>query len=161
MRLTIFIALAAVGLLPAEVRAQSWQEYKPAGIGFRIELPRKPDIQTDNSSGRTSIMAIATYRDLSFFVAHRDPGPGASAAADRLLDAIVKAHAEKKKVLRANNDPVGGLPSRRILVQEAGKLPEELRLIVINDRLVQALFIGPADDPLGKRFLDSFALVKD
>lgn len=161
MRLSIVPVLALL-LIPAAARAQSWQEYKPAGIGFRVEMPGTPQVQTDTSGARAVTQAFVSYRDMAFGATHRDPGPGASAAADKLLDAIVKAHGETaaRKVLRVNSDPVGGLPSRRFLVQVSGKSHEELRITVINDRLVQAVFIGPADDPLGKRFLDSFAVVK-
>jgi hypothetical protein len=34
-----------------------------------------------------------------------------------------------------------------------------LRLVIADSRPIQALFIGPAGNPLGRRFLDSLAIV--
>ena len=38
------IALGLVAGLPATTRAQTWDEYRPAGIGFRIGPPAGPAI---------------------------------------------------------------------------------------------------------------------
>jgi hypothetical protein len=45
------------------------------------------------------------------------------------------------------------------LIEDADKDKIEARIVLADNRLIQALFVGPAGNPLGRRFLDSFAIV--
>src|SRR5262245_45870526 len=94
------IALALVTLVPASAHAQSWDEYRPAGIGFRIELPGKPKLETQKTkAGNTAYRAIATYRDMAFLVIYGDKYEKKSDDREVLLETVVKRFTEGKKVL--------------------------------------------------------------
>jgi hypothetical protein len=54
---------------------------------------------------------------------------------------------------------LGGYPARRILIEDGDKDKIEARIVFADNRLIQALFVGPAGNQLGRRFLDSFAIV--
>jgi hypothetical protein len=57
------IALTLVTLVPAAAPAQSWEEHRPAGIGFRIEMPGKPKLETQKTkAGNTAYHAVAPAR---------------------------------------------------------------------------------------------------
>jgi hypothetical protein len=70
----------------------------------------------------------------------------------------VKGQSEDKKVISVTKDTIGGLPARRIKLRDADNDEYDIRTVIINNRLVQALFVGPLGDPLGQRFLDSMVI---
>jgi hypothetical protein len=149
------IAFAAVLLMPALAKAQSWEEFRPKGIGFRIEMPGKPKIDTSKtSSGNLTHRALVTVEKTVFMVNYADKAD-MNVNADILLDAVVKGQAEDKKTLGEKKDMIGGLTARRIKLEDSDKDQYEIRVVIIKNRLVQALYLGPIGDPLGKRFLDS------
>jgi len=145
--------------LPATSHAQSWEEYRPDGIGFRIEMPGKPKLETQTTrGGNKAYHAVTSMRNMAFVVMYgeKDDKPR---DADALLDAAVKSMSEDKKVLSSKKDMIGGLTARRILVEDADKDNIEARITIANGRLIQAIFVGPARDAAGRRFLDSLAVV--
>jgi len=75
------------------------------------------------------------------------------------LDAVVKAFAGDKKVLRSSKDMIDGRPARRVLLEDADKDQLEARIVYAHHRLMQAIFIGPEGNPVGRRFLESLAIV--
>ena len=66
---------------------------------------------------------------------------------------------EGKKIVRSKAEMLGGYPARRILIEDGDKDKIEARIVFADNRLIQALFVGPAGNQLGRRFLDSFAIV--
>ena len=75
-----------------------------------------------------------------------------------LLETVVKSFTEGKKVLSSKKEMIGGYPARRVVLEDSDKDTFEARL-VIADRLIQAIFIGPAGNAMGRRFLDSLTIV--
>jgi hypothetical protein len=158
----IALTLIAFGILamPATTQAQTWEEYRPDGIGFRIEMPGKPKLETQTSrGGNKAYHASVGMRNMAFVVMYgeKDDKPG---DADRLLDAAMKAMSEDKKVLNLKRDNISGYSARRILVEDADKDNIEARIVFANGRLIQAIFVGPARNTTGRRFLDSLAVVE-
>ena len=155
--------LLAFGLalaLQATTHAQTWEEYRPDGIGFRIEMPGKPKLETQTSKGgNKAYHASVSMRNMAFVVMYGDKDDK-PLDADRLLDAAVKGMIEDKKVLSQKKDFVGGLTARRILVEDTDKDNIEARIVIANGRLIQAIFVGPARNATGRRFLDSLAVVE-
>jgi hypothetical protein len=152
------IALGLVSGLPAH--AQTWDEYRPAGIGFRIEMPGKPKLETQKTkAGNTAYQAIVGFRDMTFLAIYGTKDEKSPLDTNTLLDAVVKGMTEGKTVLSSKTDMIGGYPARRILIEDADKDKIEARIVLADNRLIQALFVGPAGNPLGRRFLDSFAIV--
>jgi hypothetical protein len=153
------IALALV-TVPATARAQSWEEYRPDGIGFRIEMPGKLKLETQKTkAGNTAYRAIATYRDMAFLAIYGDKYEKKSDDREALLETVVKSFTEGKKVLSSKKETIGGYPARRVVLEDDDKDKFEARIVIADDRLIQAIFIGPAGNALGQRFLDSLAIV--
>jgi hypothetical protein len=154
------IALALMTLVPATARAQSWEEYRPAGIGFRIEMPGKPKLETQKTkAGNTGYHAVATYRDMAFLTIYGDKYEKKSDDREALLETVVESFTEGKNVLSSKREMIGGYPARRIVLEDDEKDKFEARIVIADDRLIQAIFIGPAGNALGRRFLDSLAIV--
>jgi hypothetical protein len=152
------IALALV-TVPATARAQSWEEYRPAGIGFRIEMPGKPKLETQKTkAGNTAYHAVATYRDMAFLTIYGNKYEKKSDDREALLETVGKSFTEGKKVLSSKREMIGGYPARRVVLDD-DKDKFEARIVIADDRLIQAIFIGPAGNALGRRFLDSLAIV--
>src|SRR5262245_18858593 len=121
------IALALATVVPAEAGAQSWEEYRPAGIGFRIEMPGKPKLETQTTAGGNPVYrAIATFRDMAFTTVYGAKREKKSEDLDPLLDAMVRSATEGKKVLSSKKEMIGGYPARRVLTEDADKDQIEL-----------------------------------
>jgi hypothetical protein len=161
MRIALTLIAFGIALaMPATTHAQTWEEYRPDGIGFRIEMPGKPKLETQTSrGGNKAYHASVGMRNMAFVVMYgeKDDKPG---DADRLLDAAMKAMSEDKKVLNLKRDNISGYSARRILVEDADKDNIEARIVFANGRLIQAIFVGPARNTTGRRFLDSLAVVE-
>src|SRR5262245_21663172 len=103
------IALALVTAVPATAGAQSWEEYRPAGIGFRIEMPGKPKLETQKTkAGNMAYHAVARYRDMAFLAVYGDKYPKKPDDRDAVLDAVVVGLTEGKKVLSSKKEMIGG-----------------------------------------------------
>jgi len=63
------------------------------------------------------------------------------------------------KVLSSKKEMISGFPARRVSYEDAEKDQFELRVLIANGRVIQAIFIGPTGNALGRRFLDSLAMV--
>jgi hypothetical protein len=154
------IALAVATVVPATTGAQSWEEYRSAGIGFRVEMPGKRKLETQTTAGGNPVYrAIATFRDMAFMTIYGAKREKKSDDLDALLDVMVRSATEGKKVLSSKKEMIGGYPARRVLTEDADKDQVELRFVIADSRPIQALFIGPAGNPAGRRFLDSLAIV--
>jgi len=158
----LMFALAA--LAPAQ--AADWQPFEPAGGGFQIEFPGKPTLKSEDRRGRkidTALYAIdksVAGADLVFMVKYEarsgDPGPDAPAT----LEAVVKAMASGNKLIADAADEIDGFPAREFTIQDADKDTYHVRVVITDRYFVQAMFLGPADNALGKQFLESFSVGK-
>ena len=138
------IALALVTLVPATAGAQSWEEYRPAGIGFRIEMPGKPKLETQKTkAGNTAYHAVATYRDMAFLTIYGEKYEKKSDDREALLETVVKSFTESKKVLSSKKEMIGGYPARRVVIEDADKDKFEARIVIADDRLIQAILSDP------------------
>ena len=159
-------AVVCLTLPPAYAESQNWQEYRPKDAGFRIEMPNKPELKTEQRNGRPAYSATVGIDksvagdDLVFLVKYQEgdnePGP----ETEKILDTVIKAMSEGGKLIDMKKEPLGGYPARRFKMEDADKDTYEVRNVITDHYFIQALFIGPPDNPLGKRFLDSFAIAK-
>ena len=164
-------AFAAAALIcslgtPVYAESQNWQEYRPDEGGFRIEMPGKPELKTEQRNGRPAYSAVVGIDkslagdDLVFLVKYQEgdnkPGPDT----EKMLDAVVKAMSEGGKLLDVKKESLGGYPARRFSLEDADKDTYQVRSVITDHYFIQALFIGPSGNELGKRFLDSFAITK-
>ncbi len=157
------LALIVLGILtvvPVKANAQSWEEYRPDGGGFRVEMPGAPKLETKQSkAGNPDYYATVAFQNMAFLAVYSavDNNPADS---EILLDAAVQGMSEGKKVLSSKKEMIGGYPARRVLFEDTDKDHFEARAVITGKRLIQALFVGPRGNPLGRRFLDSVALVE-
>ena len=159
----VAIAALAIGLAfsaPA-LAEQNWQEFKPAHGGFRVEMPDTPDHKAtdDELPLHTALVAIdksVAGADLVFIVKYRARREKPGAEAPGVLDAVVKAMAEGNTILSDKSDPIGGFPAREFTLRDKDKDTYQIRAVLTDRYFVEVLFLGPPDNPLGKRFLDSF-----
>src|ERR1700733_5541370 len=97
------LAIALASLSPAH--AQSWQTFKPAGGGFRVEMPGKPDVKSEERNGRkvdTALVAIEKAKagaDLVFMVKYQARSEALGPEAQGILDNVVNAITEGNTVL--------------------------------------------------------------
>jgi hypothetical protein len=117
----LVLALIALGILtavPAKVNAQSWEEYRPDGGGFRVEMPGTPKLETKQSkAGNPDYYASVAFKRMAFLAVYSavDDNPAES---EILLDALVQGMTEGKKLLSSKKEMIGGYPARRVLIED-------------------------------------------
>jgi len=154
------IGVAGALLMPVNACAQSWAEYRPKEVDLRIEMPGKPKVEQQKTKvGNVSNRAIVTYRDMAFMLNYGEKNERPRSDTEVLLDTVVREMLQGSKVLSSKKEMISGFPSRRVSYEDAEKDQFELRVLIANGRVIQAIFIGPTGNALGRRFLDSLAMV--
>ena len=158
-------ALAAIGLALFSVvaaHAADWQLFQPAGGGFAIEMPGKPQLKSENRNGHkldTALFAIdkaAAGADLVFMVKYQARSEPPGDDAPQILDNVVKAMAEGNKLISVDKNDIGDFPAREFVMQDKDDT-YQVRAVITDKYFIEVMFIGPADNALGKHFLDSFS----
>jgi hypothetical protein len=155
------IVLGVLTVVPVKANAQSWEEYRPDGGGFRVEMPGTPKLETKQSkAGNPDYYATVAFQNMASLAMYSAVDDNNPADSEILLDAVVQGMGEGKKLLSSKKETIGGYPARRVLFEDTDKDHFESRVVITGKRLIQALFGGPRGNPLGQRVLDSFALVE-
>jgi hypothetical protein len=165
MRLVFAVlALGLASLPPAWAETATWQAFVPAGGGFKIELPGKPDLKSEEKDGHktdTALVAIdkaAAGADLVFIVKYQARSGAPGPEAPGILEAVVKAMSSGNKLISDEKNDIGGFPAREFAMEDADKDTYQVRAVFTDRYFIEVIFLGPADNKLGKRFLDSFAV---
>lgn len=163
-RAVAILALALTG--PAS--AQSWAEYRPAGVGYRIEMPGTPQVSSEDVSTALgpikNTTALIDKGSVAFLVSHNDYPKDAMARStpDKLLDGVRDGHVGKEgKLISEQRLTMNKSPARRMLIQKGDQIVFS-QIALGGVRLYQAVYVGPLGtekDADVKRFLDSFAIV--
>jgi hypothetical protein len=93
------IVLGVLTVVPVKANAQSWEEYRPDGGGFRVEMPGTPKLETKQSkAGNPDYYATVAFKRMAFLAVYSavDDNPAES---ELLLDAVVQGMSEGKKLL--------------------------------------------------------------
>jgi len=159
MRFILGAAFAALLLVPVASQAQSWQEYRPKGAGFRIEMPG--DLKLEDKGGKPATYSAVSVvgKDKVFLVNYRDQDD-LKLGLDTMLDAVVEGQSDGKKVVSIKKEKLGAYPARRVRLKDSDNDEYEIRVVIADRRLIQAIFVGTDGDPLGRRFLDSFVILE-
>jgi hypothetical protein len=170
--LTRLVLIAALsGALAAPAAAQSgWVEHKPAGIGYRIEMPAAPrvtqrDVPTQIGPIKTT-MALVDRGAIAFIVSHNDyPAEAVKAVPkETMLDNIAKGQVGAHKLRTQESVTIGGQPARHLVIDTAQGQVLVSRLVMVEARLFQVIYVGPKGSEDGddaKRFIASFDLVQN
>ncbi|WP_148283392.1 hypothetical protein [Reyranella massiliensis] len=151
--------------------AQTWTEYRPAGGGFRVEMPGTPQIETSKieiDGGRVATQRRASVRlpKTDYTVAYMDypPDIGHRMPPERLLERVrdnIARHGELRSDAALT---IGGAPAREFVVATGDNVTIVMRTVWFTNRLFQITVMGSGSGvgatPASRRFLDSFALVK-
>jgi hypothetical protein len=164
---TLQLAIALLLVAPGVVQAQAWFEYRPAGAGYRIEFPQNPvvastEVQTD--AGTVKMYTATLSLDKTAFIATHAVFPRGV-----VTNPAVQLNNARNNILAANgtrllqeqNMTVGGVPAKRIEVEQTDNLIIVL-VVVSGDWLYQAIVVavkGNENSSDSERFLSSFALV--
>lgn len=165
MRLLLAVFAIALAWLPAAQPA-NWQAFQPAGGGFRIEMPGKPDLKSEDRNGRktdTALVAIdkaAAGADLVFMVKYQARSEAPRPEAPAILEEVVKAMSAGNTLISDQKNAMGGYPARQFVMQDADKNTYQVRVVITDRYFIEVMFLGPADNQLGKRFLNSFTVEK-
>ena len=160
------LALALIGLLifaPAYAQPLDWQQYKPASIGFSVELPGKPELSRQEGAVAPGVDALVAFnrqdpaKTLVFLVKYTEYPPRPDSEA--VLDVLSHALAGKYTLLSEQKEMLGGYPARRFTLEAHNNL-QQMRVVITNRYLIQVLFGGPLGDAMGKRYLESLTIIK-
>ena len=166
-RFVAILALSAAAAAPA--LAQNWVEHKPDGIGYRDEMPAAPAITTRDVPTAVgpikATMALVDRGAVGFIVSHNDYPPQAIAgkSPDDLLDGIRSGQVGRHTLRAEEKITIGDKPARHIVIDTAQGQVIVTRIVMVESRLFQAIYVGPKGSEDGndaKRFIASFALVQ-
>ena len=60
------IVLGVLTVVPVKANAQSWEEYRPDGGGFRVEMPGTPKLETKQSkAGNPDYYATVAFQNMA------------------------------------------------------------------------------------------------
>jgi hypothetical protein len=165
MRLIFTVAAISLAWLSsAGAQSANWQTFAPPGGAFKIEMPGKPDVKSEERNGNkidTALVAIdkaSAGADLVFMVKYQARSGAPGPEAQGVLDNVVNAMAEGNTVISSGKDDIGNFPARALVMQDKDKDTYQMRVVMTDKYFVQVLFLGPPDNALGKRFLDSFSV---
>ena len=170
MRATGLVAAFIITFCGLALAEQAWQEYRPAGAGFRIEMPGKAqvsneDIKTDVGLVPTSTAVVELGTSVAFVVMHSNYTEQqlTGRTQERILDGARDGSA-RGKVLRSEQKlTVGGHPARRLIIDDKDGFVFLSQIVLVGAQLNQAIFVsrekGAENSADAKRFIDSFAVV--
>jgi len=161
---TVFglVLAAPAWFAPAQAQTADWQTFSPPGGGFAVEMPCKSEIKSEEKNGHKRDTALCAFdkakagADLVFMVKYerRSEAPGPEAQAT--LDNVVKAITEGGTLISNNKDDIGGYPARSFVMHDKDKDFYQWRIVVTDKYFVEVLFLGPKDNELGQKYLESF-----
>ena len=166
-RLAAFVLALAALTVGAAAHAQQWQEYKPAGAGYRVELPGTPESksreQPTPAGPATVTMARVAQGKSGYLTSHAVYQTGAlpsdpQQALDNARDGVLK----NGKLVSEKRVTVDGTPARRLVLESSGQVVH-LLIVVKGNTMYQALYHQPQGGDLPpdvERFMSSFKLVK-
>lgn len=151
--------------------AQTWSEYRPAGGGFRVEMPGTPTVTThdiDIDGGRVAaqIRAAVSLPETVYTVVYLDypADVGHGMPPQRLLERSRDNIARQRELRSDAALTIDGVPAREFVVVTKENVAVVMRVVWFENRLFQIAVadLDPAvgSTPAARRFLESFSLVK-
>jgi hypothetical protein len=160
--LSLLLALPPAWISRAQAQSANWQTFAPPGGGFQVEMPCKPEIKSEEKNGHKRDTVLCAFdkakagADLVFMVKYQGrsgaPGPDAQG----VLDNVVKAITEGSTVISKSADDIGDFPARTLVMQDKDKDFYQWRIVVTDKYFIEVMFLGPQDNELGQKYLESF-----
>lgn len=170
MKTLLGCAVVSLALLVGGLaQAQNWQEVRPPGGGYRIEMPTAAKFDTQNVNlpgGRIAVIyqAVSEYADAAFLATYVDYPPDiiARGTPESHLNNAVAGTAKGHTLGSQRNIQLGGNPGRDYVVFRADNLSMRVRNALVGNRLYQVVVVGrpgTEKNPDTRRFIESFAFV--
>lgn len=156
--------------------AQQWQEYKPAGAAYRVEMPGTPAARSREikmAPGPASYHSASVALDQrSFLVSHVVYPAGAGPAdpqkafdgmrENQRSSGLARGASEVGTVRDEKRFTLDGAPATRFVIENSDSVMRILAVLNANI-LYQVIYVGPPGSATSadvERFMASFALVK-
>ncbi len=160
----LVLALTSAYLASAQAQTANWATFTPPGGGFQVDMPCKAEIKSEDRNGHKTDTVLCAFdkakagADLVFMVKYQArseaPGPDAQAT----LDNVVKAITEGGTLILKDEDNIGDFPARSVIMQDKDKDTYQWRIVITGKHFIEVLFLGPQDNELGQKYLESFAV---
>ena len=159
MRIVVALLVAFVLAHPGPSQAQVWSELRPAGEGFRAEMPGQPKVTKSRDGADTVFTAEVGDGDPAFYyltyTQYAQPLDSPSAVFARI-------RAVEKPLEGEREISVAGHPGREYVMKSKDTWMIK-RMVLVRNRLYQ-IIVGSNDKamvktPDARRFLDSFRLI--
>jgi len=148
--------------------AEEWIVYQPPGVGYRVELPANPTIQTRDvptAAGPVkNTMAVVDRTSYAFIISHNDyPQAVVSAAPpEKLLDGVRDGQTQNRTLKSETPVKLGKYDARQLIIEDAAGRVFVSRFTLVGTRLFQAIYVGSKGSetsPDATRFINSFTIV--
>jgi hypothetical protein len=171
----LFCAVVLTGQMGTAM-AQQWIEHRPAGGGYRVEMPGRPQVSTrviQHEAGPLTLTeADVEFGDSFFTVSYVDMPVDKmkTFSADKLLDgardgtvAGMTIDGNKAALRHEDRLTVSGYPARHLVIEIPSlRLVSVMRLVLVRNRKISFGFSGPGGSetrPGVARFINSFAVL--
>jgi hypothetical protein len=149
---------------------QAWVEFRPAGAGFRIEVPSEPQIKkeaikTDAGPVPTTIAVAELGTTMAFVVMYSQYTEKqlAGRSSDQVLDGARDGSVKTRSLRNEQRLTMSGHPARRLIIDADNGMVFMSQIVLVGPQLIQAIFAGSAkgaeNGAEAKRFVESFAIV--
>jgi hypothetical protein len=177
MRFAHIVAALLLGVLATPpvaysqkiVTSVAWQEFRPEGGGFRVEMPGRPELTSQKRQITTIHHAEVKRGNTEFVISYNEFSAedisriaADRIAIDKMFDTARDSNLQnfKAKLRDEQRETVKGHPARRWIF-DVGAQTAAMRSILAGNRFINLVAIGSTGfdaDPLAKRFLESFTL---
>ena len=171
MRLVASLYLGFMMVLTAATgaAAQTWSEYRSTEGRYRIQMPGKPEVSTEkvevNGRELPLMEALVEVAGTVYLVTYIDYSAEeiSSLTALKILDNARDGAARGSKLVSDRFLMVSGYPAREYVAERDQGMVFVTRSVMAGARLYQMIIVtltsgGGADNPLTRRFIDSFAI---
>jgi hypothetical protein len=153
--------LAAILTLTAHAQAGVWQEYRRNDLGFRVEMPGEPHVETKQDDLGRFVDATVEYEETTFGINWQE---WSSAQIEEELDVSFREVMREAgmAVTRETRLVVNAVPAHEF-VSESDDINYISRRIIMGKEAIAVYVIGDHrihNSPAVRRFLDSFALLR-
>jgi hypothetical protein len=156
----ISAAPAVLSLRSAYAQAGGWQEYRRNDLGFRVEMPGEPRVETEQDDQGRFVHATVEYEETSFGINWQE---WSRVQSEEEFDAYFRKRMRVvgMDVTRETRLLVNGVLAHEYAGESDG-INYISRIIVMGKEAIAVIAIGDQgvhNSPTVRRFLDSFAVL--
>ena len=167
---SLYLSFMMVFAAATGAAAQTWSEYRSTEGRYRIEMPGTPEVSTEkvevNGRELPLMEALVEVAGTVYLVTYIDyPSEEISSlTALKMLENARDGAARRSKLVSDRFLMVGGYPAREYVAERDQGMVFVTRSVMAGARRHQMIVVsvtpgGGADNPLTRRFIDSFAII--